>query len=212
LRAVLGDALFADVAAAYKALGLSEENLDSRRPWAVINTLAVYSSAVEMGIRDVRTAVSLGVETAVLNYATAHRKQFAYLESIDEISDTMESFSDALNRYLLEDEIDVILNRKPVDAESIAQWPQWWRDGNAGAFRDYYRSSFQGTDEALYAEYKDKLVTQRNALMAGRLDAMFKEGGTYFVTVGLLHLVSQDGGIPALLEAMGYTVEQAAQE
>ncbi|MBN1778557.1 MAG: TraB/GumN family protein [Clostridiales bacterium] len=213
LQTILGNTLFDDITAAYKALGLNTAKLDSRQPWAVINTLAVYSSAAEMGVSDVNKAISLGVETAVREYANSHHKRFAYLETVDEIADTMESFSGDLNRCLLQDEADVILGRKSTfETDTIAQWPQWWRDGDAEAFRDFYRFSFLSADTALYEEYEDKLITQRNAMMALRLDEMLQGDGTYFVTVGLLHLIGEDGGIPALLREMGFTVEQMAQE
>ena len=209
LRDILGGTLYDDVAAAYKALGLSTAPLGSRQPWAVINTLAVYSSAAEMGVRNVSKAISQGVETAVREYMDKHGKPSAYLETVDEVADTMESFSDELTRYLLQDEIDVILGRKStVDTTTVALWPEWWHDGDAEAFRDFYQLSFQSADEALYNEYHDKLVTQRNILMASRLDAMLQSGGDYFVTVGLLHLVSDDDSILFLLQDMGYSIEK----
>lgn len=211
LRGVLGDALYDDAAAALKALGLSAAALDRSRPWAAINTLALYSSAEEMGVKNVRKAVSLGVEAAVQEYANAHGRPFAYLETVDEIADTMESFSDGLTRYLLKDAIDVILKRKPDDGEDgVSQWPAWWRDGDAEAFRDYYSQAFGAADETLYREYHEKLVARRNARMAERLDAMLREGGTYFVTVGLLHLLPEDDSILTRLHDMGYTVEPIA--
>jgi len=213
LRTILGDALYDDIVAAYKALGLSTARLDGQRAWAVINTLAVYSSVAEMGVSNVNKAVSYGVETTVEEYANCHDKQFAYLETVDEISDTMESFSDALNRYLLQDEADMVLGRIASDeTNTIAQWPQWWHDGNIEAFREVYELSLQITDITLYKEYEYKLITLRNAMMAQRLDAMLEGGGNYFVTVGLLHLISEEGSIPSLLEEMGYTVELVAQE
>lgn len=214
LQSILGDELMDDIVAAYNALGLSTETLDTQKPWSVINTLAVYSSAAEMGVKDIRKAISLGVDTAVEDFADTHQKTLAYLESIDEIADTMESFSDALNRTLLQDEIDVILGRKlAADDVSIALWPQWWHDGDADAFKDYYQNSSQGIDPHLYAEYQEKLVIQRNTLMAGRLDGMLQSGGRYFVTVGLLHLVDDEhDSIPSLLRELGYTVEFIEQE
>ena len=162
-----------------------------------------------MGVRNVRKAISLGVEAAVQEYADSHSKSFAYLETVDEVADTMESFSDDLTRYLLQDEIDVILGRKTsADTQTVSLWPAWWRDGDAEAFREFYRQSFQSADETLYTEYQDKLVTRRNALMATRLDAMLQTGGSYFVTVGLLHLIPEDDSIPSLLRNMGYSVER----
>ena len=207
LQALLGDALWNDVTAAFKTLGLSTMSLDRLQPWAVINTLSLYSSTEEMGVRNISKAISLGIEPAVKAYANNTHKQFAYLETIDEVADTMESFSDDLTRSLLQSAVDVILKRVEIgDSLSISQWPRWWHDGNAEAFKDYYQASSLGTDDALYAEYTDKLLTRRNVLMAQRLDEMLQNGDTCFVTVGLLHLVSGDDNIPALLEDMGYTV------
>ncbi len=211
LSEVLGEALYNDTASAYRTLSLSTASLDTKQPWAVINTLAVYSSAAEMGVRNVKKAISLGVEPAVEAFAAQHNKRYAYLETVDEVADTMESFSDALTRYLLQDEIDIVLGRTdPADTETVAQWPAWWREGSTEAFRDFYRLSFQGADEQLYAEYQDKLITKRNALMVDRLDTLFKQGGTYFVTVGLLHLIPEDDSFISLLRDRGYTVEQVS--
>lgn len=212
LSGVLSDTLYNDTASAYRTLGLSTASLDTKQPWAVINTLAVYSSAAEMGVKNVKKAISLGVEPAVEAFAEQHEKRYAYLETVDEVADTMESFSDALTRYLLQDEIDIVLGRsEPADTETVAQWPAWWHDGNAEAFRDFYSLSFQGADEKLYEEYQEKLITNRNALMVERLDALFKQGGTYFVTVGLLHLIPEDDSFISLLRDKGYTVEQVSQ-
>lgn len=212
LEAILGTALYGDVAAAYQKLGLSTASLDTKQPWVAINTLAVYSSAEEMGVKNVRRAISLGVEDTVQAYAGKHGKSLAYLETMDEVADTMESFSDALTRTLLQDEIDIVLGRKSTtDLETVNRWPLWWRDGDAETFRDFYRQSFETGDLALYAEYEDKLVSRRNALMADRLDALMQNGGTYFVTVGLLHLVADADSILTRLQAMGYSVEKIGQ-
>lgn len=213
LSALVGEDLYNDTVAAYQELHLSTASIDTQQPWVIINTLAVYSTASEIGVKNVHKAISLGVEPTVREFATKYGKQYAYLETVNEVADTMESFSDALTRYLLQDEIDVVLGRTAIDnAASVAQWPSWWHNGDAEAFRDYYRQSFDSADSTLYDEYQDKLLTQRNALMATRLDTMLQQGGTYFVTVGLLHLVGEDeGSIPALFQEMGYEVELISQ-
>ena len=93
-------------------------------------------------MRNVSKAISLGVETAVREYMDKHGKLSAYLETVDEVADTMESFSDELTRYLLQDEIDVILGRKStVDTTTVALWPEWWHNGDAEAFADFYQLS-----------------------------------------------------------------------
>ena len=212
LADILGDALYDDAVSAYQALHLSTASLANKQPWAVINTLAVYSSAAEMGVRNIQKAISLGVEAAVQDYAAKHNKRYAYLETVDEVADTMESFSDALTLYLLQDEIDIVLGRTaPTDLDTLSKWPSWWHTGDVNAFRDFYSLSFQSADEQLYTEYQSKLITQRNALMVDRLDTLLQQGGTYFITVGLLHLIPEDDSFVSLLRKKGYAVELVSQ-
>ncbi|MBE0601946.1 MAG: TraB/GumN family protein, partial [Firmicutes bacterium] len=124
---------------------------------------------------------------------------------------TMESFSGDLTRYLIEDEVRWILRRNTLSAENtLEQWPAFWRTGDAENFWLSYRQSIESADRELYGEYEDKLIVQRNTLMAARLDEMFQSGGTYFVTVGLLHLIYEDNNLPDLLGEMGYAVERVS--
>ncbi len=209
LRSILGDDLMDETIEAYKKIGVSSGAINTQQPWVVISTLAVYSTANEMGIMDVQKAITLGVDNNVEEYATAHQKQFAYLETIDEFADSMESFSDGLTRYLIEDEINWILRRDSIaEANTLKQWPDYWHTGDAENFWVSYQQSIESADRELYGEYEDKLIAQRNVLMADRLDAMIQNGGTYFVTVGLLHLIYDGNNIPDLLREKGYTVER----
>ena len=210
LRDALGGELYAEVSAVCDHLGLDIGTLDGLRPWAVINTLAVYTTAAELRTDTVNRALSLGVEKQVQAYAMQNHKKVAYLETPDEQVDALEGLSDGLQRYLLQGECDVILhpeNARGMDA-TIADWPEWWRAGDKAAFANRYLSSYlEPGHEDVCAEYHRVLVTERNARMAERLSALLKEGGTYFATVGLLHLVLPEDSIPTLLSERGYTVE-----
>lgn len=209
LRGILGDGLMDRVILAYQKIGISSSAIDSQQPWVVISTLAVYSTANEMGIKDVQKAITLGVDNNVEKFAIAHEKAFAYLETIDEFADRMESFSSGLTRYLVEDEVTWILERDSISqANTLKQWPAYWHAGDAENFWISYQQSIESADRELYDEYEDKLIAQRNVLMADRLDAMLQDGGTYFVTVGLLHLIGYGNNIPDLLREKGYTVER----
>ncbi|HPR78852.1 MAG TPA: TraB/GumN family protein, partial [Candidatus Limiplasma sp.] len=180
-----------------------------------INTLAVYSTAAELGNVDVNTALSLGVEKQVQDYGQKAGKPFAYLETAMEQTDILEGFSDNLKKYLLQSECDTILNPSAVTGmdASISLWPGWWRQGNAAAFSDQYlRSYLEPGYETVCREYHTKLITSRNEAMTARLSKMLQEDGTFFVTVGLLHLVLPQDGIVARLQALGYTVEQIPME
>lgn len=211
LEKQIGETLYGLLREAAEKTGLSMDALDTLKPWAVVNTLAVYTTSAEIGADNVNAALSMGVEKQVQAYATANPKRTAYLETPDEQVDVLESFSNALTRYLLQSECDVILhpeNAKGMDA-TIAQWPEWWRAGDAQAFANRYLSAYlEPGYETESAEYHSKLVTERNQRMAERLSALMAQGNTCFATVGLLHLVLPQDSILNLLRAKGYTVEQ----
>ena len=214
LQAELGDALYAQVSQVCRQLGISMQGIDVLKPWAVINTLAVYTTAAEMGTADVAQALALGVELQVQAYAAEQGKKAVYLETLAEQLDALEGFSPALQRYLLQSECDVILNTdaaRGLDA-SIGQWPAWWRDGDAAAFADNYLGSYLQTGfEQVCAEYHDTLVTRRNAAMAERLETLLVQDGSYFVTVGLLHLALPEDSILTHLQEKGYTVTELSR-
>ena len=210
LAAALGETLYAEVSAVCDQLGLNITALDGLRPWAVINTLAVYTTAAELGADSANQALALGVEEQVRASASPLHKPVAYLETPQEQVDVLEGFSEALQRYLLESECQVILRPESahgMDA-TIALWPTWWRAGDAQAFADQYLQSYlEPGYEAEGAEYHNALITQRNARMADRLYALLEKGGTLFVTVGLMHLVLPEDSLLSRLQARGCTVE-----
>jgi len=214
LRGRIGDDLYAELTQVCQTLTLSQDTLDALKPWAVINTLAVYATAAELGTANVNEALSLGVEKQVQAYARRNGKTAAYLETAVEQTDVLENFSDALKSYLLKTELDTILDPQSASGmdASIASWPGWWRAGNADAFADQYMNSYLAPGyEDVCAEYHLRLVTERNARMAERLETMLADGNSYFVTVGLLHLALPEDSIVAHLREKGYTVERVGQ-
>lgn len=214
LQAQIGDELYTELGQVCSQLNIPIQQLDGLKAWGVINTLAVYSTAAELGTANVSQALSLGVEKQVQAYAARHSKQAAYLETAVEQTDVLEGFSDSLKYYLLKTECDTILNPQSASGmdATIASWPEWWRLGDAQAFSEQYMSSYLAPGyETECTEYHTKLVTERNTRMASRLDTMLQSGGSYFVTVGLLHLVLPEDSIVAHLRELGYTVELVSE-
>ncbi|MFD1746429.1 TraB/GumN family protein [Rhizobium helianthi] len=64
-----------------------------------------------------------------------------------------------------------------------------------------------GTEGEGYAEFEERIVRQRNHVMAERAAPLLDKGGA-FMAVGALHLVG-DEGLVALLQAKGFTVTPA---
>ncbi len=212
LRDILGDTRMDRVQDAYQTLGIRSDFINLQQPWVVISVLAVYATADEMGINNMEKGLSLGVDNTVEAYAKKHNKQLRYLESVTDYPDMMESFSPGLIDYLIDDELSWILKEEQTTQPSdMKDWPLYWQKGDAQSFWNSYSLSAGTADPQLIEEYDDKLLVQRNLRMAEQLDEMLADGGRYFVTVGLLHLIAPGSSIPDLLEQQGYTVERIEQ-
>lgn len=185
--------------------GFRPDALRSYKPWAVTSMLATSAAANEMGARSSRHAASLGVEETVEKHAGG--KQILYLESALSQFEVMDGFSSALQEALLAQGCDAVL--EPKENTQLANWPRWWHSGNAQAFAEEYLQD-QSLQAELMSEYHSALVTNRNRAMADRLCTMLEgdEPHSYFVTVGLMHLVLPEDSILTLLRQSGYTVEQ----
>ena len=164
-----------------------------------------------MGTEDIAQAMELGVEQQIA--LLAEEKNVRYLETAREQLEVMDGFSPELQEYMLQTSCTSILYPElisEVDA-SLSLWPHWWAQGNAEAFAQNYQDGMESDPEPeLMQEYHDKLLFERNQRMAAGLREMLEseEEHSYFVTVGLLHLVLPQESIVYELEQMGYTVEK----
>jgi uncharacterized protein YbaP (TraB family) len=62
-------------------------------------------------------------------------------------------------------------------------------------------------DSQVEREFMKRLLDDRNPGLAQKVDALHRSGKQVFAAVGSLHLVGPNG-LPALMEKMGYQVEQ----
>ena len=179
--------------------------LSTYKPWAVTSMLTTAAAAREMGARSSRQAVSQGVEQEVLEHVGD--REIRYLETAVAQLSLMDGFSPALQEALLRQSCQAVL--EPKESVSLAQWPLWWRDGDAAAFATEYAQDDSLPPE-LMAEYHQALVTNRNRHMASVLAQMLEEADShsFFVTIGLMHLVLPNDSVLYELEQMGYTVER----
>lgn len=211
LSAVLSAEGYETLKEAAQELNYDLSAFESMKPWAVTSTLTVAVAAREMDAGSSRTASALGVENMVRRHTSG--KTVAYLETaVDQLA-LMDSFSPALQEYLLVSACQTVLDPENPSGtdENVDQWPQWWKTGNAEAFASSYRSGLEKeASPELAQEYHQKLMTERNRQMAGKLQEMLEndEQHSYFVTLGLMHLVLPEDSVLTELQGMGYTVEQ----
>jgi uncharacterized protein YbaP (TraB family) len=86
--------------------------------------------------------------------------------------------------------------------EIVEQLTDAWASGDVDALDFLNREELGGGDARF-----DQLITRRNQRWVGQLEGLLKDNDNALVIVGAGHLAGS-GGIPALLEHAGYTVER----
>lgn len=198
-----------------KIKGYSLASFDTLHPWAIFSQLSFDVAAGQMGVDSAKAAQKLGVDAHVKDFARHEDKEIHYLETVQEQLGELNGLSLALQNHMLEQTLDAILDpstAKGMDAD-IGSWPILWKNGDARAFADSYWKGYNGDARPeLVQEYHRSLVTDRNILMANRLAAMMEENPrTYFVTIGLLHVVLAGDSVVESLQEKGYQVECLSQ-
>ncbi|MBE5794533.1 MAG: TraB/GumN family protein [Clostridiales bacterium] len=205
LQEVVSPELWPLLTDACQLANLHPDALATYKPWAVTSMLTTAAAAREMGARSSRQAVSRSVESEVLDHVGS--RQLRYLETAVSQLSLMDAFSPALQEALLRQSCQAVL--EPQENTTLSQWPLWWRDGDADAFAAEYAQD-NSLPPALMEEYHHALVTNRNQHMAASLAQMLEEEDprSFFVTIGLMHLVLPEDSVLYELTRMGYTVER----
>ena len=141
---------------------------------------------------------ALGVEMTMTQRAVADGKPIEGLETIDE----QLAFLDGLPMEAQRDMLLQVLIEGAEMSESIDDLVGAWHHGNTKVLEDVLLSSMDGQEELSNA-----LVSNRNLRWADQIEAWLEDDEDYLVVVGALHLVGDDG-VPALLDARGFGIQQ----
>lgn len=192
----------AQVEKAAAKLGYDMTLLNQMKPWALVSLFSVENMADTTGGTS-KQATELGVEKQVQKLAGG--KPRAYLETAEMQLTLMDNFTPELQQYLLQDACEAVLN--PAENSEVAQWPTWWREGNAKAFAESYQQEMNAEpNPTLAQEYHNALITTRNANMANELAKLLEGDQSTFVTIGLMHLVLENDSVLTHLQEKGYTI------
>lgn len=202
---------FSMIEQAAEAAGMRMETLEGLMPWAAMSLLNTQATAALLGARSAKAASDLGVERQIAKLGG--EKPVVWLQSTRDELEVLAGFSPELQEYLLQSACRLLIDPSGATGMDAAmnQWPDWWAEGDADAFAQVYQEGMeQERNAALAQEYHRALVTERNARMARRMAQWLEagEGQSYFVTLGLLHLVLPGDSVIAELERMGYQVER----
>ncbi len=150
---------------------------------------------------------TLGVDMHMINLAYEQGKDVLDVESAEFQYGMLAGFSPELQELLLESSVESYYDD---DGEAqLKLMMETWQKGDEEAFDALINTPpvFEDEhEEALYAEYNDAMVTQRNVSMADFAEDALLSGEEVFICVGAAHIVGS-GAMAELLAQRGYTVE-----
>lgn len=172
--------------------GMDMARLEPMQPWLAASGLLV-GYMVSKGADP-----SSGVDSELTRDAKAAGKQVIGLETIDEQLNVLDSLSKEDPDLMITDMIRFLDESTGLLSKILTAW----QTGDESVIDQLIREDLD-KHEGSY----DRFITHRNAAWVPRIDALIKQGGTYFVVVGAGHLVG-DKSVIALLRAKGYRVER----
>lgn len=180
---------------------LPEEYMKRMRPYVWQSLLS------EAATKKAALSSDHGVDRHFLALAREQKKEILEIESAESQLTLLNEVPPETVALLLEEASDVDRN-----GESTRRLYAIWKTGDTEALLAYAEGEGEGTyseaELALLEAYNDKLVTQRNNLMADAADGYLQDGKTVFYVVGALHMVGEDGIVAQLIQR-GYSVERA---
>lgn len=190
LKGVLGESLYQET---LRALGASESgsgSINKMKPWAVM-----------MALLSPREGKGLFLDMSLQLAATRLDKPVYGLE-------TMQEQISVFNDMALDDQ--VVLLRDAVQNHQLAQnameeLTQAYLKRDLRALLAL-NEKFKPQDARVHNAMMERLLSQRNIIMAERMRARLKEGNA-FIAVGALHLPGTNG-LLNLLSRAGYRVSQ----
>lgn len=150
----------------------------------------------------------LGIDYSLLNAAHKENKKIIEIESAEFQYGMLAGFSEELQILLLEESVESY-NSEDEYKQSMEELVDAWSLGNEAEFSKILteEGEFESPEEeALYKEYTEAMVTERNISMADFAEDTLKSGEEVFIVVGAAHIVGE-GAMADLLAERGYTVE-----
>lgn len=192
LRDVLTQETYNELTATAGKFGMEMARLEPMQPWLAASGLLV-GYMVSKGADP-----SSGVDSELTDDARAAGKPIIGLETVEEQLDVLDTLSKEDPDLMITDMIRFLDDSTGLLQQILTAW----RTGDTEAIDRLMREDLEKHEGAY-----DRFITHRNAAWVPKIEALIKQGGTYFVVVGAGHLVG-DKSVIALLQAKGYEVER----
>lgn len=177
-----------------EGLGIPLELLDKQKPWFLAMTLVSLES-IKLGLDP-----NLGIDKYFLSKAEG-KKKILELESLDYQISLLSGFSEK------DQELFLIYTLKDLNVmeQEVGRLIQAWVSGDAQAMESLLTRSV--SEDKRLSAILEKLIFERNRRMVAKIEDFLRTKETYFVIVGVGHLVGNQG-ILKLLGGKGYLIEQ----
>lgn len=191
--------LYEEAAALLEDAPIPVSMLDHYMPsmwWSLIESLVLENSTLD---------TQLGIDMHMIDAAYDADKPVLSIESASFQSGILAGFSPELQEYMLRDTVAAVQDGSLMEAN--LELVDLWAEGNEEAFIACLSVSEEMTDEeaALYNEYAQVLIVDRNISMTDYAENALKEGKSIMICVGAAHIVGP-GAMAQLLQERGYTV------
>ena len=166
-----------------------------------------WSSIESLTYEKLDAKANLGIDRHLLKQAREQKKEIREVESAQFQYELMGSFSPELQLLLLESAIDGYENLAETE-DMVEEMMGLWAAGDEAAFSAYLseEEDIPSEEAALYEEYNNSLITQRNLSMTEYAVDALASGDEVFICVGAAHIVGP-GAMAENLRQLGYTVE-----
>jgi len=183
---------------AFGRYGVTKQDINGKKPWALANDL-LMRKAMEMGYDPM-----FAPDIYLASIAQLLGKPTSGLESIDEQIKVFDGISEDGQRAYLEDALSSLesgrlgtMLQASVDA---------WASGDTATMAAALQKE-QDEEPIALREIRRRLLDDRNARMAERIDSLARSGTSTFVAVGAAHLVGR-GSVVELLRKKGLLIRE----
>ena len=166
---------------------------------------AMWMSLMEAAVVDMcGLDANNGIDMYFLTLAAQEGKQIREVESVEYQYNVLLGFSDELLSLIVGDSAQ---DPQAQADGTLALYEDWLAGDEEKLIAQFNEQPEDAAEAALYEEYQQALVTQRNLQMTDTAEEYLKQGGTGFFVVGAAHILG-DGACADLLAERGYTVER----
>lgn len=193
-----------------KDKGMYAEQYEMVSPYYFTSLITIRAAT------DANVSAMTGIDKYFINRAKNDKKEILEVESFEFQFKLLLSFPERLYEMMIEAMVD----NYEATVEGTKQLYETWKRGDPqeitnlvakdNSITEEDRKKYSEAEIAMFEDYNNKLIYDRNVTMTEKVETYFNEGKSTFFMVGEAHIVGQKG-IANLLVQKGYTVKQVTK-